>query len=61
MSDAARGDARVARDLVAGLYRQGVMASFVPVVIGAVIVGVMWARVPHATLAVWYGLVLANQ
>ena len=55
------GDARVARDLVAGLYRQGVMASLVSVVLGAVIIGVMWARIPHATLAVWYTLVLANQ
>ena len=61
MSASPGADARVRRDLVQGLYRQGVMASFVSVVIGVVIVGVMWVRVPHATLALWYGLVLVNQ
>ena len=56
-----RTDARVARALVQGLYRQGIAASVVSVVIGAVIVGVMWARVPHTTLMVWYALVGATQ
>ena len=59
--DAPRIDPRAARDLADGLYRQGVTASIVSAVIGAVIVGVMWQRVPHAVLAGWYALVLANQ
>ena len=61
MKDSPSVDVRVARDLVAGLYRQGRMASVVSAVLGAVIVGVMWARIPHTTLVVWYVLVLANQ
>ena len=61
MSATPDADAQVARELVQGLYRQGAAASVVSVVIGAVIVGVMWTRVPHGTLGVWFVLVLANQ
>ena len=52
---------RVEIDRVRALYRQGPLASFVAVVMGALILWVLWTRASHAMLAAWYALVLANQ
>jgi len=54
-------DTRVELDLVRALYRQGPLASFIALVMGAVMAAAMWRDVPHAWLGAWYGLVLANQ
>lgn len=54
-------DARVERERVQALYRQGPLACLIAIVIGAVIVAAMWRSVPHAWLWSWYALVAANQ
>lgn len=61
MNSPGRADPRAELDLADGLYNQGVTASIISAVIGAVIVGVMWNRVPHAILEGWYALILTNQ
>lgn len=61
MSTATPADRRALRDLVEGLYSQGVMASVISTIIGTVIVGVMWHRIEHPLLLSWFGLVLINQ
>ncbi len=55
------GDTRVEHDRVQALYGQGPFAVIVGVTIGAVIVTAMWQSVAHATLWIWFALVVANQ
>lgn len=55
------GDARVERECVQALYRQGPLASLIALVIGGVIVAAMWNEVPRAWLWAWYALIAANQ
>jgi len=54
-------EARVERERVLALYRQGPLASLIALVIGAIIVAAMWRSVPQSWLWTWYALVIANQ
>jgi signal transduction histidine kinase len=54
-------DPRVEVELVRALYRQGPLASFIALVMGAVMAAAIWGDVPAVWVAIWYALITANQ
>jgi signal transduction histidine kinase/ActR/RegA family two-component response regulator len=54
-------DLRAERDLVQGLYAQGRSGALIAAVVGGLVVAGMWRSVPHALLAAWFAVLLADK